>query len=375
MPEKQVAVIAPIAQPDALAAAAEQGVDVGEVDQALAVAAATQPFDTVRGVVQRYLAALDPHGPKPDPAEGRRLSMARHADGSVSGRFDLDPVGGEKEKDHPLPTPRPLGAGPWGWPFLARLQGPDASLRPVGGSRVLPLRTVKPQVIVTIPLEDLVDPATGAGAATTGSGATISAARARWVACDAGITRVVLDPDGVPLDYGRTKRLVPAGLRRAVELRDRHCVFAGCYVPTHWCDVHHVAEWLKDGGDTSLENSALPWFHPATPRGPRRACESRGGGGPSATAPTAPRSSSVRSCGSERQSRLVVASSSSPPKYWSRTWPKSGSSWAAEANSVIDERSFWASTGPNTATGSVAPSWVRAAAHSRNRGPSTGCAR
>jgi hypothetical protein len=77
------------------------------------------------------------------------------------------------------------------------------------------------------------------------------------VACDAGITRVVLDPDGVPLDYGRTKRLVPAGLRRAVEIRDRHCVFAGCSAPTHWCDVHHVAEWLRDGGETSLGNSAL----------------------------------------------------------------------------------------------------------------------
>ena len=97
---------------------------------------------------------------------------------------------------------------------------------------------MKPQVIVTIPLEDLVDPSTGPGAATTGFGAVISAARARWVACDAGITRVVLDPDGVPLDFGRTKRLVAGGLRRSVEIRDRHCVFAGCHAPRHWCDVH-----------------------------------------------------------------------------------------------------------------------------------------
>ena len=125
---------------------------------------------------------------------------------------------------------------------MARLQGPGASLRAAGGSRVLQLptlRTVKPQVLVTIPLADLVDPATGPGpgAATTGFGAVLSAARARWVACDAGTTRVVLDPDGMPLDFGRTKRLVTAGLRQAVELRDRHCVFAGCSAPTHWCDV------------------------------------------------------------------------------------------------------------------------------------------
>ena len=93
---EQVAVIAPIAAPEKLAAAVEQDVDLGEVDQGLALAAATQPFDTVRGCVQRYLAALDPDGPEPDPTEGRRLSIAKHADGSITGRFDLDAVGGEK---------------------------------------------------------------------------------------------------------------------------------------------------------------------------------------------------------------------------------------------------------------------------------------
>ena len=39
---------------------------------------------------------------------------------------------------------------------------------------------------------------------------------------------MVLDPDGVPLDLGRTRRLVPPHLRRAVERRDRHCGVLGC---------------------------------------------------------------------------------------------------------------------------------------------------
>ncbi|SFL81201.1 HNH endonuclease signature motif containing protein, partial [Geodermatophilus ruber] len=82
------------------------------------------------------------------------------------------------------------------------------------------------------------------------------AARARWIACDAGITRIVLGPDGVPLDLGREHRLVSSHLRRAVEARDRGCVFTGCSAPTHWCDVHHLLEWIN-GGATSLENSAL----------------------------------------------------------------------------------------------------------------------
>jgi len=109
---------------------------------------------------------------------------------------------------------------------------------------------------VTIDVEDLVDPATGHGAARTGFGATLSAARARWVACDSTVTRVVLGPDGLPLDVGRAHRVVPPHLRRAVEQRDGHCVFAGCDAPTHWCDVHHLVEWINDG-ETSLQNSAL----------------------------------------------------------------------------------------------------------------------
>jgi hypothetical protein len=68
---------------------------------------------------------------------------------------------------------------------------------------------------------------------------------------------MVLGPEGQPLDLGRTKRLAPPHLHKAVEARDRHCVFAGCAAPTHGCDVHHLLEWVLDEGRTSLENSAL----------------------------------------------------------------------------------------------------------------------
>jgi hypothetical protein len=89
-----------------------------------------------------------------------------------------------------------------------------------------------------------------------GFGATISAARARWIACDAQLTRIVLGPGGRPLDHGPTVRLVPAHIRRAAEVRDGGCAFAGCAAPTWWCDVHHLLEWIN-GGQTSLDNSAL----------------------------------------------------------------------------------------------------------------------
>ncbi|SFU07769.1 HNH endonuclease [Geodermatophilus amargosae] len=109
---------------------------------------------------------------------------------------------------------------------------------------------------MVVKLQDLADPGTGPGAGRMGFGAVISAARARWLACDGAVSRVVFGPGGAPLDLGREQRLAGRHLRRAAELRDGGCVFTGCAAPTHWCDVHHLVHWI-DGGETSLENSAL----------------------------------------------------------------------------------------------------------------------
>jgi hypothetical protein len=209
-------------------------------------------------VVHHYLERLDPDGPEPDPTEGRSLILIRHPDGSRSIRGDLDAVGGEKVEavlESMVQAARPAGdtrtrAQQLGDAFV---QWADNTL--AAGDLPI-LRTVKPHAIVTIPLADLVDPATGPGAADTGFGAIISAARARWLTCDGNVSRLIIGPDGVPIDHGRTKRLVPPALRRATEHRDRHCVFAGCHAPAYWCDVHHLVHWA-DGGETCLENSAL----------------------------------------------------------------------------------------------------------------------
>jgi hypothetical protein len=73
---------------------------------------------------------------------------------------------------------------------------------------------------------------------------------ARRLACDAGVVRVITGPDGLPLDVGRAQRTATAAIRRAVEVRDGHCVFARCDAPPEWCDVHHVVHWAF-GGPTS----------------------------------------------------------------------------------------------------------------------------
>ncbi|MFD2094018.1 HNH endonuclease signature motif containing protein [Blastococcus deserti] len=255
---EQVAVIAPVATEDRRRAARAQGVDLAEVDAILTAVAAERPLQQLARVVHHYLACLDPDGPEPDPTEERSLTLATFADGTVVLRGQLDAVGGEKLQaalEAITQADRPRGDRRTRAQQLADALVQLADNALAAGDLPL-LRTVKPHVIVRIDLADLVDPATGPGAAETGFGAGISAARARWLACDGNISRVVFGPEGTPLDLGRTHRVVPPHLRRATELRDRGCVFAGCAAPTHWCDVHHLQHWI-DGGDTSLENSAL----------------------------------------------------------------------------------------------------------------------
>lgn len=134
---------------------------------------------------------------------------------------------------------------------------------PAGGPR--------PQVQVTVSLRTLRSgqPTTGGAAGELAGDVPVLAdqtpvdpAEARQIACDARIIPVVLGGDSEPLDIGRASRSVPAGLRRALQLRDGGCRFAGCDRPASWCDAHHIVHWA-DGGRTSLSNLLLlcRWHH------------------------------------------------------------------------------------------------------------------
>src|SRR3954470_623975 len=78
---EQVSVVAPVTRPEHLAAAADQGVELAEVDGVLADVAATRQHVQLGRVVGHYLARLDPDGPEPDPTQGRSLTLSRHSDG------------------------------------------------------------------------------------------------------------------------------------------------------------------------------------------------------------------------------------------------------------------------------------------------------
>ena len=66
----------------------------------------------------------------------------------------------------------------------------------------------------------------------------------------------------LPLDIGYAES-VPAGIRNAVLLRDRHCQWAGgCTQPAGACEVHHTKH-KANGGKTSVKDCVLlcPFHH------------------------------------------------------------------------------------------------------------------
>jgi len=63
------------------------------------------------------------------------------------------------------------------------------------------------------------------------------------------------DSPSLPLDIGYSDT-IPGHIRRAVQLRDKHCAWPRCGRPAAWCDVHHLKH-KADGGETAAADCVL----------------------------------------------------------------------------------------------------------------------
>jgi hypothetical protein len=120
----------------------------------------------------------------------------------------------------------------------------------------LPQRGCQRPHLIVISQLDTLKSEPGAPAAELVSRQPVPGELARRIACDCSMTRVELGPDSEVLSAGRATRVIPAPMRRALILRDRHCQFPGCDRPPRWSDGHHLRHWI-DGGPTILVNLAL----------------------------------------------------------------------------------------------------------------------
>ncbi|GGV33471.1 HNH endonuclease [Paenarthrobacter nicotinovorans] len=82
----------------------------------------------------------------------------------------------------------------------------------------------------------------------------------RKIACDADILPVLLGTDSQILDIGRTTRIFPPHIRKAITARDQGCAFPDCTLPAPWCEAHHITYWSQ-GGTTGTNNATLLCTH------------------------------------------------------------------------------------------------------------------
>ena len=87
-------------------------------------------------------------------------------------------------------------------------------------------------------------------------GTVITPGQARQWMADADFERVVFGAKSRVIDLGVRTRLFRGGLRRIIEIRDRHCTYPGCRVAAHRCDVDHITEYSA-GGQTTQDNGRL----------------------------------------------------------------------------------------------------------------------
>jgi hypothetical protein len=73
---------------------------------------------------------------------------------------------------------------------------------------------------------------------------------------EADIERVVFDTPSRVIEVGQRQRFFTGALRRAIEVRDRHCQHPGCDVPASQCEADHIVEYAN-GGPTVQSNGRM----------------------------------------------------------------------------------------------------------------------
>jgi Domain of unknown function (DUF222) len=193
--------------------------------------------------------AQDPRGFAEDEREcheHRFLKLSPQEGGAVAFRGWLDPEGGSLLRSALEPLARKSGVG-------------DDRTREQRLADALVEATTRDhqtELVVICAFETLERRAGSPAAETEWGGLLSGEAVERLVCGGASLRRLVLDGDGVVIDFGRRRRLLSPQARRALEARDRHCVWPGCDRPPRWCDSHHQREWRLHA-PTSVEESAL----------------------------------------------------------------------------------------------------------------------
>ena len=203
-------------------------------------------------VCQQARHAADPtgfHADQQEQFEQRALRVSRRQDGAVTFSGILDSAGGALVKAALEPLARKSGRED----LRSRDQRmADALVEVVG-------HNTKTHVNITATVGTLLQvPGSSPGDV---DGSLVPATVVQRLTCgSASVRRILFEPGSVVIDVGRERRVVNGRQRRALEARDEHCRFPGCWKPASWCEAHHLIHW-STGGRTALPNLVLLCGH------------------------------------------------------------------------------------------------------------------
>jgi hypothetical protein len=269
-----------------------------EAEPVLLEAARRLDPSRLRRVVAHLRLVADPEGAETQAErrhERRGLWLASTWEGMVALQGLLDPEAGQSLLAALEPLARPANASDERSASQRRADAlAELARRSLEAGRLPQSGGVRPQLLVTVDLDSLLDHPGGLGGEVGGPW-PLDPETCRRLACDGAVTRVVVsrhptnhhqdpghhhDPGGdahlagqlqtaaarlpptlggapsQPLEVGRTSRVVTAAQRAALVVRDGGCAFPDCDRPPAWCEAHHLRHWLH-GGPTDLANLAL----------------------------------------------------------------------------------------------------------------------
>ncbi|WP_369746353.1 DUF222 domain-containing protein [Paenarthrobacter sp. AMU7] len=270
------------------------------MEHALTTTAVETDPDFVTTMAKRWIDAIDHDGPEPTEEILRQLQGVFLRRRRRHGLHHLEIFATDEQYEilttamNVATNPRLTTPGTEASPDLDRRSRPQKLLNGLTSACSLAMRTEKlpangglpPQLTVTIGYQELLEqvhnhhhnPGTGTGTVAgigtgtrIGTGAGVGTGTAtftgpmhpntiRKIACDADILPVVLGSDSRILDIGRTTRIFPPHIRKAITARDQGCAFPDCTMPAPWCEAHHTTYW-SNGGTTSTDNGTLLCSH------------------------------------------------------------------------------------------------------------------
>ena len=208
--------------------------------------------------------AADPEGFVNEEREGldaRTLTLTATDDGVVVINGILDKVGGAALRTALEPLARRAGKDD------DRLRDRrmadalvDLSMHALDSGLVPQQASQRTHMQVTTTLETLMG-LTGAPAAEVEFSLPISAKAVERLACDCSVTRILLNSDSMVIDVGRAKRTITGPQRKALNARDRGCVWPGCERPASWTSGHHLVHWIHGGGGDLKDLALLCYRH------------------------------------------------------------------------------------------------------------------